>query len=131
MSHLDNSFGNKSVDMNDWENPGVIGRNKRKAHVPLYSHRSADDAIRRHCKDGKQNNDGRIQLDGAGWRFQLYASPDLAAGQVPPFHTPEYDDKSWHEVRLHIHYTPSHHISRLAHLMSLVHGQMTSNLPPM
>eukprot|EP00798_Chlamydomonas_sp_ICE-L_P012243 gene12244-15384_t len=69
--------------LNDWENPGLLGINKRLSHVPLRSHETLTSALEHFSLIGsssaeKQNHyeGGLMQLSGCDWDFKLFKCPE-------------------------------------------------------
>ena len=64
--------------MPDWENPALLGINKRRAHAPLRSHQSITSAVghfnpRHHVSI---SSSGSLQmLSGCQWTFKLFPNP--------------------------------------------------------
>ena len=84
--------------MHDWENSAVIGINKRKAHVPLWSFRSGQDALRRVQSGVDDEACGRTYLSAPDWKFRLFDRPaDVQQG----FSQPAFDASSWDQVQDH------------------------------
>ncbi len=82
---------------NDWENPAVFGRNKRRAHVPLRSFGDPDSALQYFTGESKESLDcARIKtLSQTDWRFHLAGNPK----QVPTdFASSDFDDQAWAKV---------------------------------
>ena len=83
--------------MHDWQNSGVIGINKRKAHVPLWSYRSTEDAHRRLQTGRDGDRSGRTYLSAPDWQFKLFDAPEDVPAE---FSEPGYDARSWGQVPL-------------------------------
>ncbi|GBG81345.1 hypothetical protein CBR_g32018 [Chara braunii] len=107
----------------DWEDPTVVSRNKRRAHVPLHSHRDEDSAVRFWWKrsvdataqgaekapwgdeaveeavaSAKWWTEGltRVKSLSGEWKFHLASKPE----EVPDgFHTVDFDDSSWDTLK--------------------------------
>jgi beta-galactosidase len=73
--------------VNDWENPGVVGRNKLAAHVPLAPFVDEGTALRL----PQDRSPFRHTLNG-DWRFAWAPNPDAAPDD---FYRPDYDDAAW------------------------------------
>ena len=83
----------------DWQNPAVFGRNKRRAHVPLRSFVDPGSALSYFVDESsKPLQDARIKvLSQSEWRFLLVANPD----QVPKdFASVHLDDQAWAKASL-------------------------------
>lgn len=84
----------------DWENPAVVGINKRRAHVPLRSFTAPEQAWQHFALPPEAPTAAAsprlLSLNGGDWRFKLHARPEA----VPPaFIQPEFqEDGSWSEV---------------------------------
>ncbi len=90
---VDNGYG-----VNDWENPSIIGVNKRKAHVPLRSFTDRRQAFRYFRLDDEYTSVSprRIFLNDKDWVFQLVDRPS----KVPQnFWDASFDVSSWDKVR--------------------------------
>ena len=86
----------------DWENPCVVGINKRRAHVPLRSFPSAAEAFRHYelpasTPTAPTASPRVLSLNGRAWRFKLHGAPE----EVPQaFSQPDFvEDGGWAEVR--------------------------------
>ena len=86
------------LGMHDWQNCAVIGINKRKAHVPLWSYRSTADALQRLQTGRDGDRSGRTYLSAPDWQFRLYGKPDDVPADFP---TPQLDAESWAQVPTH------------------------------
>ena len=82
--------------MHDWENSAVIGINKRKAHVPLWSFRSGHDALRRVQSGVDDEACGRTYLSAPDWKFRLFDRP---TDVQQDFSQPAFDASSWDQAR--------------------------------
>lgn len=80
----------------DWENPAVVGINKRKAHVPLRSYTSASQAAEHYRLASEAPPSPRLlSLNGDSWRFRLFDRPEA----VPEgFHQPGFGPGAWTAV---------------------------------
>jgi beta-galactosidase len=76
--------------LNDWENPLLVGRQKRPAHVPLGAYPDANLALT--CD---RSASPFVQSLNGQWKFHLAPSP----AQVPRgFHQEGFDDSGWDEI---------------------------------
>ena len=74
----------------------MIGVNKRKAHVPLWSFRSGKDALQRARTGVSDGACGRNYLSLPDWEFKLFDRPaDVPEG----FYDATFDVGSWDQVR--------------------------------
>ncbi|KAK9848754.1 hypothetical protein WJX84_010455, partial [Apatococcus fuscideae] len=81
----------------DWENPSVISRNKRRAHVPLRSFPDQDSALKYFTDESSDRlSQCRIKtLSQKNWKFHLAGKPD----QVPSdFSCSDFDDSAWAQL---------------------------------
>lgn len=98
---------------NDWENPQVIGRNRRPPHVPLYSFKDGAEVRLRFRnvidKAHKNVDDNRYYLTGlpgqpdtiSPWKFSIVGSPDC----VPTnWLTVGTNNSSWTNLQLPCHW---------------------------
>ena len=92
------------VAMHDWQNSAVIGINKRKAHVPLWSFRSGPDALRRVQTGVDDETCGRTYLSAPDWKFRLFDRP---VDVQQDFCQPAFDANSWDQVRVLPHPLPT------------------------
>ena len=86
----------------DWENPAVLGINKRRTHVPLRSHSSPSSAAAQFnlpTAAGKEGGGperlyqgGLRRLSGCPWAFRLFPCP---AAVPPGFPAPGFDASGW------------------------------------
>ena len=76
----------------------MIGINKRRAHVPLWSFQSVKDALRR-LQNGVDDAEhcGRTYLSSPDWHFRLFDRP---ADVQAVFSRPEFDASSWDQVEI-------------------------------
>ncbi len=59
-----------------WENPTILGINKRAPHVPLRSHTSLQSALAWFQPGGTAHYQGsQHQLSGRLWDFKIYPNP--------------------------------------------------------
>ena len=78
----------------DWEDPSVIGRNKRRAHVPLRSFPDQESALKYFTDNSSDqlSSCGIKLLSKQDWKFHLATRPE----QVPAnFSASDFDDKAW------------------------------------
>lgn len=76
----------------DWENPGVVGRNKEPAHATFIPYQDADAAL-----TAEPAESTRYLLLSGTWRFRLCRCP---AETPPDFADPGYDDSDWIDIRV-------------------------------
>ncbi len=75
---------------NDWENPLVVGRNKRPGHVPLGAYPDLETALT--CD---RTASPYVRLLSGQWKFHLAPGP----GHVPSgFYHEAFDDSGWNEI---------------------------------
>lgn len=76
----------------DWEDPQVVGINKRAGHAPLGAYPSHDMAL-----EGNRFASPFVRLLNGTWRFHLAESPEaVPAG----FYVAEFDDSGWDGIRV-------------------------------
>ncbi len=81
------SSENSRPQNHDWENPQVVGRNKRPAHAPLIPYPDEAAALA-----GQPEESAYFQrLDGT-WQFRLVSQPAAAPAN---FHHPDFDASAW------------------------------------
>jgi beta-galactosidase/beta-glucuronidase len=76
--------------LHDWENPLVVGRNRRPMHVPLGAYPDAAAALA-----GDRLASPYLRLLNGAWKFSLI--PDPASTPVG-FFAPDFDDAGWQEI---------------------------------
>ena len=77
--------------LRDWEDPQVVGRNRRLTHAPLGAYADADSAHHA-AREGKRCTSPFARLLNGEWKFQLVPQVDA----VPPqFFTDDFDDREW------------------------------------
>jgi len=74
--------------MNDWENPLVTGKNKKTAHVSLFSYPTESSAL------SSETSPNILSLNG-DWRFKLADRPENAAAG---FEGEDFNDSSWNTI---------------------------------
>ena len=74
----------------DWENPGVLGRNKEPAHCTLMPFASEKSAL----GDPPEASPYDLSLGGA-WKFHWSATPDT---RPEGFYAPDYDVSAWDRI---------------------------------
>ena len=81
----------------DWENPAVVGINKRKAHVTLRSFTQPQQAFSHYRLEAEGAASPRqLWLNGDHWGFKLFDRPE----DVPSdFGDAGYDTSTWDKVR--------------------------------
>lgn len=90
----------------DWENPAVIGINKRKAHVPLRSFLDSKSATDYYVNGiGRVESSRKLSLDSSDWKFHLFDQPESVPTTVS---YKDYDDSSWAEVLKQCHHFVLH-----------------------
>ena len=78
------------ITVNDWENPQVIGRNKRPPHSPLGAYPDAETA--RSCN---RDTSPYVQSLNGAWKFSIVSSPlEVPSG----FFEIGYDDLDWAQI---------------------------------
>ena len=85
----------------DWENPSIYERNRCRMHVPLRSYESKDAALRYYTDRPQGSLQPRIldlNSSSGDWKFKLYDKPELV---TPDFSKPDFDDKTWDNVRFY------------------------------
>ncbi|MGL6259026.1 beta-galactosidase [Vibrio sp. WXL210] len=75
------------IQRRDWENPQTVNLHCLKAHSPLASFRSIDDALR-------GENAHRRSLNGE-WKFKLFNAPEAVDCQ---FIESSFDDEQWDKI---------------------------------
>ena len=81
-----------------WENPGILGINKRAAHVQLRSFTSLNQISEHYqLKSERFTSPRQISLNGDDWKFKLHSNPE-AVDQT--FHDDGFDDNQWDTVGL-------------------------------
>ncbi len=75
---------------NEWENPGVIERNKEESHVPFMLYTNVQDAR----KDDYSKSPYFKSLNGT-WKFTLVNKP---ADKPTGFYRTDFDDSSWKTI---------------------------------
>eukprot|EP00884_Botryococcus_braunii_P014326 jgi/Botrbrau1/22895/Bobra.0065s0048.1 len=84
--------------MFDWENPAVFGINKRRGHVPLHSHRTAQSALCYFTRAAQaESNPSLLAMNGGSWKFKLFDSPENVQQE---FRKPDYDDSTWSQIEV-------------------------------
>lgn len=92
--------GASMAGLRDWENPAVVGINKRRAHVPLRSFTAPEQAWQHFALPPEAPTAAAsprlLSLNGGDWRFKLHARPEAVPSA---FSQPEFqEDGSWSEV---------------------------------
>ena len=76
----------------DWENPLVVGINKRPGHVPLGAYPDAAAAM-----DGDRKASPYVRFLNGTWKFHLAPSPE----KVPTgFERESFDDSAWAQIQV-------------------------------
>jgi beta-galactosidase len=75
---------------NDWENPGVIGRNKEPGHATYTPYPDVPSAI-----EGDRSNSPFVKSLSGTWKFNWVRRP---ADRPTEFYKPEYDVSDWHDI---------------------------------
>lgn len=78
------------AQLNDWENPQVVGRNKEPAHVTALPYADLSSALR-----GERNASPFFVLLNGDWRFHWAPNPGVAPAD---FYRVDFDDGSWDTV---------------------------------
>jgi beta-galactosidase len=82
------------AQLRDWENPLVVGRNRRPMHVPLGAYEDAAAALDAAVR-GARHASPFVRVLNGSWKFFL--APTLA--DVPPrFFGGGYDDSAWSSI---------------------------------
>ncbi|MEW6229421.1 MAG: sugar-binding domain-containing protein, partial [Bacillota bacterium] len=76
--------------LHDWENPGLLARNREPAHATLLPFADAETARR-----GARDDSPYIKLLNGNWRFTYARSP---AAAPHGFQAPDYDDAAWETI---------------------------------
>lgn len=76
--------------LHDWENPQVVGRNRRLMHVPLGAYSNEVDAL-----TGDRNASPYTCLLNGTWKFHLVPRPEAAPDQ---FYAEAFDDSGWNSI---------------------------------
>ncbi|MCX7682708.1 MAG: DUF4981 domain-containing protein [Anaerolineae bacterium] len=79
-----------TAQLNDWENPRVVGRNKEPAHVTSVPYADAFSAL---C--GERSASPFFKLLNGNWRFHWAPNPGAAPED---FYRADFDDSSWDAV---------------------------------
>ena len=77
--------------LHDWDNPQIVGRNRRPAHTPLGAFADADSA-RRGAQAGERHASPFVRLLNGQWKFELLPQVDAVA---PRFFADDFDDQEW------------------------------------
>lgn len=77
-------------EMNDWENPQIVGRNKEPGHVPSVPYADVATALA-----GDPNASSYFMSLSGAWKFNWSPNP---ASAPPDFHQPDYDVSGWDEI---------------------------------
>ena len=70
-----------------WENPSVVGLNRRPMHVPLGAYSDAAAALQ-----GDRKSSPYVRLLNGTWKFSLVPSVEAVPDQ---FFAEDYDDAGW------------------------------------
>ena len=79
-------------NVNDWENPKVIGINKEKSRCTLIPFSDIENAL----KNNVETSNYYKSLNGS-WKFNWVEKPDERPGD---FFKIDYDDTSWDEIQV-------------------------------
>ena len=71
----------------DWQNPLVVGRNRRVMHVPLGAYPDANAAL-----NGDRKSSPYVQILNGQWKFLLVPAPEAAPND---FFGEDFDDAGW------------------------------------
>ncbi|MDR9826229.1 beta-galactosidase [Vibrio sp. FNV 38] len=75
------------IQRRDWENPQSVQLHCLKAHSPLSSYRSAQDA--------QKDTVHRRQTLNGNWKFKLFDAPEVVQGE---FIESEFNDSTWNSI---------------------------------
>jgi len=79
-----------TVQLNDWENPQVVGRNKEPAHTTAIPFADVPSALR-----GERSDSPYFMLLNGDWRFHWSPNPGTAPED---FYREDFDDSSWDTI---------------------------------
>jgi Beta-galactosidase/beta-glucuronidase len=79
-----------TVQLNDWENPQVVGRNKEPAHATAITFADVPSALR-----GERSDSPYFMLLNGDWRFHWSPNPGTAPED---FYREDFDDSSWDTI---------------------------------
>ncbi|WP_200974477.1 glycoside hydrolase family 2 TIM barrel-domain containing protein [Echinicola sp. 20G] len=79
-------------DQNEWENPGIIDRNKEAARAYFITYPSEEKAI----IGNKETNESYQSLDGL-WKFSLVKRPQ---DRPTDFYKVDFNDQHWDEIKV-------------------------------
>lgn len=79
------------AQLREWEDPQVVGRNRRLMHVPLGAYAGAESAARGAHAHGRGASPFVRLLNGK-WAFQLFAQVDHVPAR---FFANDFDDREW------------------------------------
>jgi len=79
-----------TVQLNDWENPQVVSRNKEPAHTTAIPFADVPSALR-----GERSDSPYFMLLNGDWRFHWSPNPGAATDD---FYRADFDDGSWDTV---------------------------------
>ena len=80
----------KAANVDDWENPEMVGQNKEPGHATLLPYPDVNAAL----KGTRDASIYHLSLNGR-WKFWWVRKP---ADRPADFYKPEYDVSSWHEI---------------------------------
>ena len=80
----------ETVQLNDWENPQVVGRNKEPAHAMAIPFADVPSALR-----GERGDSPYFMLLNGDWRFHWSPNPGAAPDD---FYRADFDDGSWDTI---------------------------------
>lgn len=84
--------------IHDWENPAVVGINKRTPHVPFLSHPSVRDALEyRTGTNVDHSRTRRILLNSEAWKIRVFEGP---LEVVDGFWRLDFDDAEWATIKV-------------------------------
>jgi hypothetical protein len=85
----------------DWQNPAVLGINKKRNHVPLRSFPTIDTAKAYYnptcASPHTKGSVNTVSLDSDNWRFSIARNPSHVR---EGFFQDDFDDSSWSKVRV-------------------------------
>lgn len=89
-------FAQEKANVNDWENPQVIGINKEKPRASFFAYRNQKNAL----KNNKENSPFFINLNGT-WKFNWVRKP---ADRPVNFYKTNYDISNWKDIKVPGHW---------------------------
>src|SRR5512136_2216489 len=86
----DGGIHGREEQLQDWENPRVVGRNKERGHATLIPF-----ADERTALAGDRTASPYFRLLNGAWKFNYAPNP---ASALAGFHAPDFDDSDWDTV---------------------------------